>query len=351
MDNAFWTCRCDEKVHPPGVGKCDRCGLPREDGDPLTVDQALSWVARQLTMESDLPSSEAVEGEYVRQDQKERLHHLASTLHYLEEMAHGRMNAALNTHILPENPCHTKDLDDIEKLRSMGFEGPDANLSISLHEHGIIWRRIAPEEVLFVYLRPRTINFSGPKRYDRCTMMRGDIDFQLDWVNWDEVLGEDESLEDMPLEQIFWRAFNYHGPMEVFGESNWGGFTIADPEDERFLQYLTVDLRLDTAGRDNIQAAGYDYDDVFKCISDTIDGLLDDSESVCEIDLDLVAGELTLKMNLNEQRLRDRWPRADDRTLKDLMTERVAHGVSTALKSMKIGWVNLTEQDFYKEGY
>jgi hypothetical protein len=122
---------------------------------------------------------------------------------------------------------HVNNLDSIEKLEKLKFEGIDVTLAISLFEYGLVWKDLEEtKETLFIY----RINDSS---FDRCTF-KSDLDVfnEFDWVEWDSFLetqGETmDEWKDRSLGQKIFDLLNYYGYENIFGSSYWEGFPIED---------------------------------------------------------------------------------------------------------------------------
>ncbi len=130
---------------------------------------------------------------------------------------------------VPGNPCHVDNLKTIALLDAQGFEGPDASLTESLFEYGLAWRELSDNEILFVHR-----NSSMQGRFERTTF-KADLDVQkeFNWVSWDSVMScIGVNLAEwltFPLPYKIQDLVSYYGEMEIFGESYWEGFAIADP--------------------------------------------------------------------------------------------------------------------------
>lgn len=123
--------------------------------------------------------------------------------------------------------AHTDNLNSLKKLDSLGFEGADASLEISLAEYGLAWC-IDPddEEMLFVYSLGR-----GDGSFDRAGF-DPEIDFksEFDWVGWDDLLATVgmswEEWGELPMPWKIGDLVMYYGVENVFGSSYWEGFKI-----------------------------------------------------------------------------------------------------------------------------
>lgn len=134
---------------------------------------------------------------------------------------------------VPENPHHVANLATIPLLEAQGFKGPDACLATSLFEYGLIWRHLDNGEILFVYPSPY-----GKANFHRCAF-KADTDpvAEWDWVKWGNVAKSVGAPvltypAGLPLEAVVLDLVMHYGPLEIFGEEYWEGFTVAEHEEK-----------------------------------------------------------------------------------------------------------------------
>jgi hypothetical protein len=122
---------------------------------------------------------------------------------------------------------HVEKINTIEKLESLGAQGGEANLDISLGEYNLVWIK-GEEETLFIY-------GIGNKRFDRVSFDNDlDVYKEFNWVNWNDLfsfVGADkESFDNSTLPQKISDLFIYYGYENIFGPSYWEGFEIEGAE-------------------------------------------------------------------------------------------------------------------------
>ena len=112
----------------------------------------------------------------------------------------------------------------VSKYEKEGFEGLDVNLSCSLNEYGLIWKKFkratqkgfAKGEYLFVY-----INSCGDLDWAGDIHTKTDLKEEFNWVEWYEVLDytglSGEEFFNQEVHHIVASLVSYYGTANVFG--------------------------------------------------------------------------------------------------------------------------------------
>lgn len=127
----------------------------------------------------------------------------------------------------PENLLHVANLNRLDYLEHLGFEGQDVSLETSLFDNGIAWLD-AGDKYIFVY----RIDWGAAGAFDRHPFSKDtDVEREFDWANFDEVaetngITREEWLEQPLVDKIV-DLHRHYGSQDVFGTSYWGGFKIS----------------------------------------------------------------------------------------------------------------------------
>lgn len=302
---------------------------------------------------ADMPTQESLAKEFVTETQVDNLRHLVEILSDMHDKVSGLLHEAELTTPIPENIGAVEHLDDILKLEYYGFEGLDEDLSTSLHEYGLVWRRIGPQEMLFIYPRPRrsmgVVGPEQPTRYHRVTLREDEFLEDYDWVDdWDSIVPDNMELEEwhreFPFPSQVYDLLNWYGPLEIFGQPNWEGFTIQDPEDPKYLKFINVAITMDLV---DVKERRKRIDSRDKIIDRARENIPEFFHNTCpgaihtdmDIDLDLFAGSMKVSMKAEPDTLLDCWPYKSRRMAKAIVSERVGAEVDMILKDLEIGSV------------
>jgi hypothetical protein len=112
------------------------------------------------------------------------------------------------------------NLNTIEKLNSLGFEGDDVDLSIALEDYGLVWKKINEDDYLFLY------RISSDRNFDRVVMKESKFDKDFDWINEEDVKSYCDLWDKISYPQKIATLLTYYGVENVFGTSYWEGFKI-----------------------------------------------------------------------------------------------------------------------------
>jgi len=109
----------------------------------------------------------------------------------------------------------------LQELEDEGFEGIDANLSISLFEYGFAYKK-TDTEIVFIYGKDVNDDYDYVTFNTASIPKNTDPRKEWDWVNWSKIdkfagMGEREFLS-LPLEDIVMHLVWYYGTDSVFGE-------------------------------------------------------------------------------------------------------------------------------------
>jgi hypothetical protein len=112
------------------------------------------------------------------------------------------------------------------------LEGMDADIEISLKEHGIAWIE-TKEECLFYY--GVIYGEEEWERFDVCSLNKG-LDFkkEFDWIDWDSInsyIGM--NFDDLTFPQKIADLITYYGYQNIFGDSYCEGLTYTEITGEK----------------------------------------------------------------------------------------------------------------------
>ena len=123
------------------------------------------------------------------------------------------------------------DLNSIEKLEALGFEGSDACLETSLYEYGLIWLK-GETETLFIY----GVSIDGKQddygmgendysTFDRCTVANDcNVKEEYDWADFTELYDNGNSID---IERNISELLNEYGYENIFGAQYTEGFKVS----------------------------------------------------------------------------------------------------------------------------
>ena len=132
----------------------------------------------------------------------------------------------------PDNPQHVDNLASIILLEAQGWRGVDMSLEISLFDYDFSWRELdEPDEYGddFVFIYRITSRLADT--FDVLPMSsKLDLRKEYNWVDWVSFLStvgsSAEEWDALPFPQRIFDLYGQYGYENIFGSSNWGGFTI-----------------------------------------------------------------------------------------------------------------------------
>lgn len=128
----------------------------------------------------------------------------------------------------------------IEKLKSEGFQGVDADLDTSLIEYGLAWKiDVDDNDITFIY------DVDGDGTRFNHSHIDADVDVmkKWGWVKWEKDIfpqyegGKEEFLAN-PIAWQIHELFLSYGWEEIFGTCYWEGFVIRTSAYEESIREL-----------------------------------------------------------------------------------------------------------------
>jgi hypothetical protein len=115
------------------------------------------------------------------------------------------------------------EYDSLEKMESLGFEGVDASLEISLMEYGLAWKKLYDGEYIFVYQADRGDEFDA-------IILNSKDDLIESWMDLDLILSftgySEEEFLSRPYPNRVQDLYVYYGHENLFGCRHGEGFIL-----------------------------------------------------------------------------------------------------------------------------